>query len=65
MISPFDASADKRAPCLVGQLDEHLQREKRYHRCPNCGAFAKPMWLPYPGLGTDPKWECKKCGART
>lgn len=37
---------------------------RHQHRC-ECGAFCKPRWYPYPYLGTDPKWECKRCGART
>ena len=66
MTDPFAEPKDRRAPCLVGQLDEHLQRAPKPHnRCPACGAFAKPLWLPYPALGTDPAWECKNCGART
>lgn len=69
MTDPFAKQPkDKRAPCLVGQLDEHLQRESSVNRhrirC-ECGAFCKRRWLPYPALGTDPDWECKNCGART
>jgi rubredoxin len=43
------------------RVQEYIDR----NRCPDCGAFSKPLWLPPPSLGTDPKWQCKNCGART